>query len=199
MLVFGLLSVVAPGWRVSYTRPGLALRAVSWANPLLGWSVEYFQPSTSPEPVQPAFPVRLRIPAIGVDATIEYVGLTPSGAMDVPADQNDVAWFKPGNIPGDIGTAVIAGHYGWNRGKPSAFDALYKLRPGDQIFVDDDQGATDTFVVRENRRFDPKADASSVFSSDDGTSHLNLITCEGSWNTAANGYTKRLVVFADKQ
>ncbi|MFZ2299818.1 MAG: class F sortase [Candidatus Moraniibacteriota bacterium] len=54
-------------------------------------------------------------------------------------------------------------------------------------------------MVRESRSFDPDADALDVFSSDDGKAHLNLITCEGVWDKASKRYSKRLVVFTDKE
>lgn len=144
-------------------------------------------------------PVRLKIPSINVDAPVEYVGLTSDGAMDVPKERANVAWFNLGSRPGENGSAVVAGHYGWKNGKTSAFDNLYKLRKGDKIYIEDENGTTITFVVRESRRYDPKADASYVFGSYDGKSHLNLITCEGAWDKVFKTYSKRLVVFTDKE
>lgn len=145
-------------------------------------------------------PVRLKIPVINVDASIEAVGLTPGGAMDVPKNPDGVGWFDLGPHPGNIGSAVIAGHYGiWKNGQETVFDNLNKLQSGDKINVLDDQGTSISFVVRESLSFDPNADASSVFVSDDGKSHLNLITCEGTWDAASKSYSKRLVVFADKE
>lgn len=153
----------------------------------------------NPEQTSFGFPVRLKIPKINVDSAVEYVGLTPDGAMDVPKERANVAWFDPGTRPGEIGSAVIAGHYGWKEGKASVFDNLYKLRKGDKIYVEDDKGAVVSFVVRESRRYDPDADASDVFSSNDGKSHLNLVTCEGVWDEVSKSYSKRLVVFTDKE
>lgn len=144
-------------------------------------------------------PIRLKIPEINADAVIEYVGLTSSGAMDVPKNQDDIAWFNTGPRPGEIGSAVVAGHYGIKNGKGSVFDNLYKLREGDKIYIEDEKGATIVFVVRESRRYDPNADASDVFGSNDGKSHLNLVTCEGEWDKVAKTYSTRLVVFADKE
>jgi LPXTG-site transpeptidase (sortase) family protein len=151
---------------------------------------------------QPSFglPVRLKIPGIKVDAAVEYVGLNARGEMDVPEGPANVAWLKLGPHPGDGGSAVIAGHFGrWKNGAGSVFDDLNKLSEGDKLSVEDDKGVTITFVVRESRSYDPNADASAVFSSSDGISHLNLITCEGIWNEASKGYPKRLVIFADKE
>lgn len=144
-------------------------------------------------------PVRLKIPKINIDAVLEHVGLTPSGAMDMPKGYDNAAWFNLGPRPGKNGSAVIDGHYGRINGKASVFDNLYKLRIGDKIFVEDEKGATTVFVVRESRTYVPNADASDVFISNDGNAHLNLITCEGSWDKVSKSYSKRLVVFADKK
>jgi LPXTG-site transpeptidase (sortase) family protein len=144
-------------------------------------------------------PVRLKIPSINIDANIEYIGIAPDGAMDVPKNPDDTAWFKLGQRPGEKGSAVIAGHYGWKNGKAAAFDNLYQLRKGDKLYIEDDEGTSISFIVRESQRYDPGADASSVFNSSDGKSHLNLITCEGDWNKDQKSYSKRLVVFTDKE
>lgn len=145
-------------------------------------------------------PVRLKIPKINVDTALEYVDLTPEGAVGVPKSPTLAAWYNFGPRPGDNGSAVITGHYGyWKNGKVGVFNNLYKLRKGDKVYVKDDKGATTTFVVREFRTYDPKADASGVFISTDGKSHLNLITCGGAWNKVSKSYPKRLVVFTDKK
>lgn len=145
-------------------------------------------------------PIRLEIPEIKVSATFEYVGLTSKGAMDVPKIPGDVAWFKLGSRPGENGSAVIAGHYGvLKNGDASVFDNLYKLHKGDKLYIEDDKGIVTSFVVVDSRSYDPTADASSVFGSNDGKAHLNLITCEGVWNQAQKSYSKRLVVFTDKE
>ena len=143
--------------------------------------------------------MRLKIPGIKVDSAIEYVGLTSDGAMDVPKDRSNTAWFELGPRPGENGSAVIAGHYGIKNGKRSAFDNLHKLRQGDKVYAEDEKGAITTFVVSKTRRYDPKADASDVFGSNDGKAHLNLVTCEGVWDKVSESYPIRLVVFTDKE
>lgn len=152
------------------------------------------------EQASSGLPVRLKIPSINVDAAIDPMGMTPSGAMEVPSGAKNVGWFKLGPRPGDEGSAVLDGHYGrWANGDGSVFDNLNKLKKGDKVYIEDEEGATYTFIVREFRDYDPKADASSVFVSNDGRSHLNIITCEGVWNKVSKSYSKRLVVFTDKE
>lgn len=144
-------------------------------------------------------PVRLIIPSIKVDAAVEYLGIASDGTMDVPKGPADVAWFNLGPYPGENGSAVIAGHSGWKEGKKAVFDNLYKLHKGDKIYIKNKKGIDTIFVVREFRNYDQNADASVVFSSSDGKSHLNFITCEGVWNEKEKGRPNRLVVFTDKE
>jgi LPXTG-site transpeptidase (sortase) family protein len=144
-------------------------------------------------------PLRIKIPAIGVDANIEHVGLTLQGAVDAPKGPSNGGWFDLGPRPGENGNAIIVGHYGWKNNMRAVFDDLHKLEKGDKIYVEDENGEIIIFAVREIRSFDPKADASDVFISNDDRPHLNLITCEGVWNKDDKSYSKRLVVFADKK
>ena len=144
-------------------------------------------------------PMRLKIPKIAVDSSFEYVGLTSLGAMDVPKNPNNVAWFSLGSRPGEVGSAVVAGHSGWKDGESVVFDDLYKLDIGDKLYVENERGMIITFVVRRIRTYDPLTDSSSVFSSGDGKTHLNLITCVGTWDKISRTSSSRLVVFTDKE
>ncbi len=162
-------------------------------------SVETIKSIVLLEQINSGLPVRLTIPKINVDTAFEYVGITAGGAMDVPKSPAEVAWFKLGIRPGEKGSAVIAGHFGWKNGIAAAFDDLNKLQKGDRVYIEDEKGVKTSFVVRESRSYDAKADASDVFDSGDGKAHLNLITCEGVWNKTKKSYSDRLIVFTDKE
>jgi len=154
----------------------------------------------APTEIDYALPVRLKIPNINVNAVINPMGLTSEGDMESPTDPQTVGWYKFGPHPGHVGSAVITGHYGPRRdGKRSIFDDLQKISKGDKIYVDDEKGATAVFVVRESRSYDPEANTSEIFISNDSKPHLNLITCEGIWNESQKMYSSRLVVFADME
>lgn len=144
-------------------------------------------------------PIRLKIPSINVDAAVEYVGVLPDGSMDVPKGPSTVGWFQFGPSPGETGSAVIAGHFGWKDRTPAVFDNLYTLKTGDKLYVIDDNGRATTFLVRGIRLYDPKSDSRGVFISNDGKAHLNLVTCEGVWDPTSKSYSKRLVVFTDRE
>jgi len=145
-------------------------------------------------------PVRIKIPKINIDAAVESAGLTSGGAMDIRKVPEAIAWFNLGTRPGNTGSAVIAGHYGyWKNGEVALFYNLDKLRKGDELYIEDDKGATIAFVVNGIKLYDPNEDASAVFVSNDGKAHLNLVTCAGAWDKVSRSYPKRLVVFTDKE
>jgi LPXTG-site transpeptidase (sortase) family protein len=150
-----------------------------------------------PGGIPQGLPVRLQIPVIGVDSAIEDALITPDGRMDVPAGTIDVAWFALGPHPGEVGSAVIGGHYGIQNGVPFVFYKLDTLKVGDNVYIVDDANNTLTFIVRAIKSFARTADATTVFSSTDGVAHLNLITCEGIWNQVNGNYPDRLVIFTD--
>ena len=144
--------------------------------------------------------MRLKISEINVDALIESVGIIANGEMGVPRGSNNVAWFNLGPHPGEIGSAVISGHYGtWDTGKLAIFNDLTKLKIGDKILIEENNGSTTVFTVREVKSFDDNEDATSVFTSNDGKAHLNLITCSGKFDKISKSYPSRLVIFSDKE
>ncbi len=147
-------------------------------------------------------PVRFTISKLGIDAGFQYTGLKADGDMEIPNTIVDVGWFTGSVRPGEQGTSIITGHVAQIRGgvvtKPGVFGTLKELRTGDRLSVLNDRGERITFVVRESRSLDPAADAKEVSSSADGKAHLNLITCEGTWNPEKLSYSARLVVFTDK-
>lgn len=137
---------------------------------------------------------------VGGALTLSGSGTYIFRAVGIPQGRNNAAWYNPGPRPGDIGNAIIVGHYGrWKNGSATVFNNLSKLRPGDKIYIKDGQGTTISFVVREKRSYSLRDDVTAVFVSSDGKSHLNLITCEGTWDKASQSYSRRLVVFADRE
>lgn len=142
-------------------------------------------------------PVLLKISKIGVSASVDYVGLTSAGAMDIWKGPAGVSWYELWPRPGQTGSAVIAGH-NWIRknGDISVFHDLNKLRKGDIVSVKNDKGEAISFVVRENKIYKKNANTLEVFASNDEKSHLNLITCV--FDPVSKTYPNRLVVFTDK-
>lgn len=140
-------------------------------------------------------PRKLIIPKIYVDAQIEQMGLTEAGDMESPNNNEDVGWYKYSPHPGNMGSAVIAGHLGVR--EQSVFINLANLKPGDGLTIIDAKSREIKFTVRESRRYNRQERPEEVFNSSSG-SHLNLITCAGTWDEARKTYSQRLVVFTDR-
>ncbi len=153
------------------------------------------------ETVRASVPVRLRIPAIGVDANIQPVGQNAKGQMDVPKGENayqEAGWYSLGVKPGEVGAAVIDGHLDTRSLiDPGVFRRLDELAVGDIVEVIDDNGALFRFRVTGDAVLGAGDDATNVFNSYTGKAHLNLITCTGDWQQDQKQYDKRLVVFTE--
>ena len=146
---------------------------------------------------QVGFPAHLTIPSIKVDAVIERVGLNKTNKeVEVPKGHGHVAWYTPGARPGELGTAVINGHFARKTSGWAVFNDLYKLHAGDAVSITDNKGKILNFVVQSSHIYDVNARPSEVYFSTSGA-HLNLITCAGVWINSLHGFNKRLVVFTD--
>ncbi len=140
-------------------------------------------------------PIRLTIPSIGVDAPVIQAGLTADGSVGVPKGPVEVAWFNAGPLPGQMGSAILTGHYGpWRNGSGSVFDDLHKITIGQRVQVTDASGKTLTFRVIQKKIYSATDTVPEVFTKADGK-YLNLITCNGEWLANQQTYNRRLVVF----
>lgn len=147
----------------------------------------------------PDQPARLIIPAIGVNAIIQSVGLSAKndGAMGIPTNFTDVAWYNKGPLPGMPGSAVIAGHLDGKNVPKAVFYDLAKLKPGDLVSVVDKDGKTMEFRVTGSKTYDHNASSTEVFLGDNSKIRLNLITCAGDWVKSQKLYDERVVVFTE--
>jgi sortase A len=141
-------------------------------------------------------PVRLFIPAIGVDAGVQNVGITRKGTMAVPTNYKDVGWYRYGPVPGKSGSAVMAGHLDNGFGLSAVFKRLADLKENDDVFITDVSGHQLHFRVIKTGMYDYNASTKDIFASS-SNARLNLITCEGTWNTNSKMYSNRRVVFTE--
>jgi hypothetical protein len=151
-------------------------------------------PTGGPPPVAAtmAVPERLQIPAIGLDARVESVGVTTQGTMGVPTDPGDVGWYAPGVRPGESGDAVMDGFTEWTSG-PAAFAGLSRLRVGDEVDVHLSDGRRLTFRVYRLARFPFNQSLPGLFERG-GAPRLSLVTSSSRWN--GTGYEDRVEVDA---
>src|SRR5258708_23613010 len=94
-------------------------------------------------------PVRLAIPAIGINAFVESVGTQSNADLATPTQNpwEGVGWYNLGPHPGERGSAVMDGHLGRPGGYPAVFWRLDDLHIGDEIVVMNTSGKTLHFQV----------------------------------------------------
>ena len=144
---------------------------------------------------QVADPVRLRIPAIGVDAPVEPLEVDEHGVLPPPTTNHGTGWWRDGPEPGEVGPAVIAGHVDSFQG-PAVFFRLSELSPGDGIFIDRRDGTTTAFAVRRTEQHDKNAFPTRTVYGATPDPQLRLITCGGEFDDTDRRYLDNVIVYA---
>jgi hypothetical protein len=166
-----------------------------------------------------AVPLELQMPSLRVAAPMVGVGMSDEDVMDAPMGPaqdpvwQQAFWYRGSAVPGQLSTALIAGHVDDPLGRPAAFARIGDLRPGDPIVVHDTRSGldvrfavtgsetytldqtTETPVLTDIYGAGPVAGTSPQPSSD-GLSHLTLITCAGTFRNGTHDH--RLVVYATR-
>ena len=102
--------------------------------------------------------MRVRLPALEVDAPVTPVGVDDRGRMEVPFDVDTVGWYRFGPGPGSAeGSAVLSGHVDDRDQGYGAFHRLGDLAPGDPVAVELGDGGVLAYRVETVTRV-PKPD-----------------------------------------
>jgi sortase (surface protein transpeptidase) len=136
------------------------------------------------------YPVELTIPTIGLNAPVKPVTTNAKGEMDVPSGKtNNVGWYAPGVVPGNVGSAVMDAHVF------AAFHNLHNISVGDDVYVEAADGTKLHFMVTAKRMYAlSELRSDLLFQKTDGR-HLNLVTCAGKLTADRSTYDHRLVVY----
>ncbi|MFJ4780301.1 class F sortase [Streptomyces sp. NPDC088762] len=137
--------------------------------------------TASAAPLPASVPVRVRIPAAGVDASpLLTLGLAADGTVEVPsvADGDKIGWYGKGVTPGETGPAVLIGHFDTARG-PAVLKDVSRVHTGDEITVSRTDGSTAVFRVRELEQVDKKRFPTDKVYGNTTRPELRVITCGG--------------------
>ncbi|WP_055534489.1 class F sortase [Streptomyces graminilatus] len=150
----------------------------------------------SARPVGRSAPVRLRIPALGVDTPVMRLGLSTDGTVQVPpiTDHDQAGWYEHSPTPGQTGPSVILGHVTVGAYGDGVFRDLARLRRGERIVARLENGTETEFTVTSMRTV-----AKAEFPTDDvygnvDRPELRLITCGGPRD--GSGYLDNVIAFA---
>jgi sortase (surface protein transpeptidase) len=210
LTVLGLSLAVAAPTTWALTRPGTTAGAP--VEQALGTPPSPFpSPSTAPEevprvvarpavpvaPEQGAAPVRLAVPARGVDTAVDPVGVEPDGQMTIPADVDRVGWYRFGPAPGDDGSAVIAGHVDDREQGLGAMAPLRDAAVGDEVVLTDAAGAESRWRVVSREVLQKQVLPLDRLFAREGPPRLTLITCGGPFLAEFGSYRDNVVVVAE--
>jgi Sortase domain len=153
--------------------------------------------AASIRPRRAARPRRIEIPAIGLSAPVNPIGLNKDRTIEVPKDFTEAGWYRFGPRPGERGPAVIVGHVDSKTG-PAVFYRVRELKPGNRIVIRGAHGRAVRFRVNGLERW-PKAEFPTrrVYGRTRG-SVLRLVTCSGSFNSSTGHYVDNTIVFASR-
>ncbi|MFE2585681.1 class F sortase [Streptomyces sp. NPDC059378] len=168
--------------------------AQAFAPPEAGGTASPAAPAVPPLPR--AQPVRIRVPAIHVDAPMTKLHLDKSGTLRVPPADNPrlVGWYSEGTAPGSRGTALTVGHVDMPGGDLGVFYELGSLTKGETIEVSRSDHRTAVFTVDAVEVYDKDRFPRKKVYGRSGRPELRLITCAGYVRGA--GYQRNVVVYA---
>ncbi|MFI1653716.1 class F sortase [Streptomyces sp. NPDC020472] len=149
------------------------------------------------EPLARSAPVRVRVPAAGVDTgPVLSLGLNPDGTVEVPpvADADRIGWYDKGVTPGETGPAVLIGHFDTARG-PAVLKNVSRVRVGGEITVTRADGTTAVFRVRELEQVDKDAFPTAKVYGNTTRPELRLVTCGG--ELVGGHRPDNIIVYAD--
>ena len=139
-------------------------------------------------------PTNIRIPKIKVNTTIVPLAVDSSGALEPPPNFTQVGWYAQGAAPGDVGPAVLAGHYD-NTISGTVFYRLRLLNNGDHVQIE--RGGTwIDFTVLYRGEYSKQDFPTNLVYGPTPDAELRLITCGGTFNGRVGSYDDNIVVYA---
>src|SRR6185503_17165796 len=101
--------------------------------------------------------------------------------MGTPSNFTDVAWYKYGTVPGQVGSAVIDGHVDNGLALAGVFKHLTDIKNGADVYVITKEGTKIHFVVQDIQSYPYKSVPTTLLFNQKDRARLNLVTCAGTW------------------
>ncbi len=148
-------------------------------------------------PDAPPAPVRLEVPGVGIDMSVDPVGVTDAGTMELPEDADRAGWYEYGPTPSDArGSTLVAAHVDSRLTGIGPFARLREVTVGSPLTLTTADGVAHSYVVASVVKT-PKDEAPvDEWFDRTGTPRLVLVTCGGQWIRAAGHYSDNVVVTA---
>jgi sortase (surface protein transpeptidase) len=142
-------------------------------------------------------PTHISIPAIGVSAPFTPLSVGEDNQLQAPPENNKnlAGYYADGPMPGELGSAIVAGHVDTKTG-PAVFFLLSLLKPGSTAVITRADGSTATFAIDSVETFAKDNFPDQRVYGDTPDAELRIITCGGTFDRAKQDYKANTVVFA---
>ena len=149
-----------------------------------------------PEPEEPAieaWPVRMYIPALGVDAEIQDTDTDiEADTMEIVPSADIISWWRDSAIPGNRGNAIFGGHNRW-RGEIGQLLRLDTLEIGDELEIIYEDGTNLKFRLESVFVYLLATAPGDVIMDVQGETRVTLITCKDPFNPATGTSDNRII------
>lgn len=195
--------------------PGIAATEPTAPAPRQASTLPSTPPSPQPSPrrssCRAGVPARLVIPALGVNAAFERIGVDRNAPADAagnrplgnPVDRRNAGWYEPGPQPGSgQGTVLINGHTYRNGSAIFKESFAARVQTGQRIDIVQANGSTCSYrIERIWRTVDSKRDYPAIVAREglydsSGPERLFLATCGGRWSDRIQNYLDINIVIA---
>ncbi|WP_051696198.1 sortase domain-bontaining protein [Streptomyces sp. NRRL S-244] len=147
----------------------------------------------------PSKPTGMKIDAAGVDAKkmVDLKVDATTGELGVPdadTDANNPGWWTEGATPGEKGVSVLVAHFDTRHG-PALMKDVKKIKLGDLIEVEREDGRTAKFKIREIEDVNKKDFPTDKVYGETQRPELRLLTCGGEIKDGHR--TNNVIFYAD--
>ena len=142
-------------------------------------------------------PQRIRVESLGIDMSIDPVGLAEDGSMALPSNPAVAAWYRFGPGPtSPSGATIVAAHVDSLVYDIGPFARLATAPAGTEITVTAEGGRESRYAV-DSIQTVAKTDVpwAEVFDRA-GPARLTLVTCGGEFDYGARRYLSNVIVSA---
>lgn len=148
-------------------------------------------------PMSRSAPVRIRIPAIGVDAPVLSLGLNTDGTVQEPSLNRPelTSWYNGGAAPGERGPAAFYGHVDTRASGPAVFYDLGRLRPGAKVKVLREDGRTAVFQITSIEQVPKSQFPTERVYGRTAEPTIRLMTCGGEFDPVKRSYKDNIIAY----
>ena len=141
-------------------------------------------------------PVRVQVEGTGIDLEVIPEGVEANGALALPDNHYQAAWYRYGPAPGaGEGSSVLAAHVD-SRTEKLPIARLKNVAPGTVLTVTRADGSVLRYATEGVENIAKKSlDGHRLFDRT-GSPRLKLVTCGGEWLEAQDDYEDNVVLTA---